>query len=395
MKVLYISSLVSDGLFEEFIAKSQTKGYVGQKYHGMFVRGLVGNLEKKDVLVLSHPPISKSFCRFKDEEDGVRYRYVPLFNIPIVKQIISFVYCFFYALYWGFRNIGKEKVIICSIMRIYQYIPIRLASLFYSCKTVTVACDVPWMTTVQVLGASSKLSTKVRLSIWLSKKLCSSFDLYVLLTESMSSVLNPRNKPYIVVEGFCDINMNKSVNSLSGKDKKDVVIYAGGLNKEYGIMQLVEAVKSIKNENIELWLYGTGNLSKRLLAESDKRIKYWGARSNLEVVEAEIKAMLLINPRPTSGEYTKYSFPSKTMEYMVSGTYTLTTKLSGIPDEYFDYCGCIDSSTSEDIARAIDNALNLGREELHARGLKAKRFVLSEKNNMIQIQKVVSFIKQH
>lgn len=280
-------------------------------------------------------------------------------------------------------------------MRIYQYIPIRLASLFYSCKTVTVACDVPWMTTVQVLGASSKLSPKVRLSIWLSKKLCSSFDLYVLLTESMSSVLNPRNKPYIVVEGFCDINMNKSVNSLSGKDKKDVVIYAGGLNKEYGIMQLVEAVKSIKNENIELWLYGTGNLSKQLLAESDKRIKYWGARSNLEVVEAEIKAMLLINPRPTSGEYTKYSFPSKTMEYMVSGTYTLTTKLSGIPDEYFDYCGCIDSSTSEDIARAIDNALNLGREELHARGLKAKRFVLSEKNNMIQIQKVVSFIKQH
>ena len=42
--------------------------------------------------------------------------------------------------------------------------------------------------------------------------------------------------------------MNKSVNSLSGKDKKDVVLYAGGLNKEYGIMQLVEAVKSIKNE---------------------------------------------------------------------------------------------------------------------------------------------------
>ena len=57
MKVLYISSLVSDGLFEEFIAKSQTKGYVGQKYNGMFVSGLVGNLEKKDVLVLSHLPI--------------------------------------------------------------------------------------------------------------------------------------------------------------------------------------------------------------------------------------------------------------------------------------------------------------------------------------------------
>ena len=48
-------------------------------------------------------------------------------------------------------------------------------------------------------------------------------------------------------------------------------------------------------------------------------------------------ATLLINPRFSNEEYTKYSFPSKNMEYMASGTPILTTKLPGMPKEYYEY----------------------------------------------------------
>ena len=54
-------------------------------------------------------------------------------------------------------------------------------------------------------------------------------------------------------------------------------------------------------------------------------------------VAEELKATLLVNPRPTTEEFTIYSFPSKNMEYMASGTPLLTTKLPGMPEEYHQY----------------------------------------------------------
>lgn len=395
MKILYISSLISDNLFESFVAKSETKGYVGQKYHGLFVRGLTENLGAGSVTALSQPPISKTFIKIKDYEDGVKYRYIPIINIIFVKQVVFFIYSLFYTLYWSIKNHKEEKVIICSIMRIYQYLPAKIASFFFPCIKVTIACDVPWMTTIQVAGAKKKLSHKENLSIWLSKKLCSSFDLYILLTQKMTDVLNPKKRPYIVVEGFSDIKMKDIPNEYGNKNAKDVILYAGGLNAVYGVLDLVKAVKNINNSNIELWLYGNGDVAEQLKNEVDSRIKYFGARSNKEVVKAELEATLLINPRPTTGEYTHYSFPSKTMEYMASGTYTLTTRLAGIPDEYYDYCFPIEDFSTEGIRLSIERALLLGRQELYRRGLEGKEFVLDKKNNIVQASKVIEFINNY
>lgn len=391
MKLLYISSLVSDKLFEDFFNKGLTNSFTGQKYHGLFVKGLASS-KKCQVTALSQAPIKKSFFRLNDCEDGILFHYVPLIAIPILKQLTYFLYTFIYTLLWCIRNYKEEKVIMCSIMRIYQYPPIWLASCLFNCKNITVACDVPWMTTVQV--SKTKLSFKQNFSIWLGKKMCGLFDGYVFLTETMNEVLNPKKRPYIVVEGFCDINMANIPNSFEDKYEKQVIIYAGGLNEKYGIINLIDAVKTLKDESVELWLYGTGDLNEVLQKETHHCIKYMGPRSNHEVVEAEVKATILINPRPTTDEYTRYSFPSKTLEYMVSGTYTLTTHLSGIPSEYFDYCGIIDDFSTEGIAEALRKTLSKPKRELHEIGIAAKHFVLENKNNTKQTNRVINFIHE-
>lgn len=390
LKVLYISSLVSDALFNELYNKKLTTEFVGQKYHGLFAKGLAANLNDGDVTALSQPPISKFSMNLKDKEEGVVFRYVPIIPIPIIKQLIYYIFTLFYTLYWCLKNIRHEKVIISSIMRIYQYPSIWLGSLLFDCKRLTVACDVPWMTTIQV--ATSKLSYKQRFTIWLSKHMKSIFDGYVFMTETMTNVLNTEKKPYIIVEGFCDQNMSDVSNLLENKNKKKVIIYAGGLNSKYGISNLITAIKIIKRDDIELWLYGNGDMTEELKSETDPRIRYFGPRSNKEVVEAEVKASILINPRPTSDEYTHYSFPSKTLEYMASGTYTMTTRLAGIPAEYFNYCGVISDYSSEGIAKALSEVLKLSKSELHEKGLMAKDFVLNNKNNHIQTKRVIDFI---
>ena len=71
-------------------------------------------------------------------------------------------------------------------------------------------------------------------------------------------------------------------------------------------------------------------ISKKQLydyTQQDKRIHFGGVIPLSEVIEKEIQATILINPRPVDQEFTKYSFPSKIMEYMSSGTPVLTTKL--------------------------------------------------------------------
>lgn len=73
------------------------------------------------------------------------------------------------------------------------------------------------------------------------------------------------------------------------------------------------------------------------ICKRHSNIKYFGVIPNDYVVNKELKATILINPRPTNEEYTKYSFSSKNMEYMVFGTPVLTTKLSGMPEEYYPY----------------------------------------------------------
>lgn len=390
MEILYLSSLTSDHLFSEFFEKGWTTGYVGQKYHGMFVKGLEANLDNGEITVLSTPPVRHFFIRYGETQGKVRFRYVPLFPVPVLKQVLTFLYSFFYALWWCLKNVAKKKIVVCSLMRIYQFLPVLWISSLFRCKTVTVVCDIPWMTINQV--SEGHVTNKQKAIIKLGRKVSSKFDGYVFLTESMNGVINTNNKPYIVIEGFCDIEMKNVSNSFSEKENKNVVIYAGGVNRKYGIKNLIDAVVGL--DDVELWIYGVGDLSSELEKEHPDNVVLKGPRSNSEVVLAETKAMMLVNPRPTDEEYTNYSFPSKTLEYMSSGTFTLSTRLGGIPEEYFNHLGIIEDYSSSGIRDTIITALAKGREELHKLGMKAKSFVLDNKNNFKQGEKIIYFFKE-
>ena len=104
----------------------------------------------------------------------------------------------------------------------------------------------------------------------------------------------------------------------------------------------------------------------------------------------QLKATLLVNPRSTNEEYTKYSFPSKNMEYMVSDSPTLTCNLPGVPEEYQQYVYLIKDETVEGLTNTLRAVLSKTREELHQRGMEVevRCYVLDNKNNVVQAGKV-------
>ena len=224
-----------------------------------------------------------------------------------------------------------------------------------------------------------------------AEKLQDKFDGYIYFTEHMKDVINP-SAPYIVCEGIAE----DFVTSPEIKSDNRSVMYAGALNKKMGVDILLDAFSVIPDQNIELWLFGSGDYVTEIkkAAEVDSRIKYFGQNPRSETLRFEQQAHLLVNLRNTCEEYTKYSFPSKTLEYMVSGTPLLTTKLPGIPEEYFGYCFTADIFSANEIAEKIVKILSKPENELKSFGIKAREFALTNKNANVQSGKILQFIKK-
>jgi glycosyltransferase involved in cell wall biosynthesis len=167
-------------------------------------------------------------------------------------------------------------------------------------------------------------------------------------------------------------------------------MYSGNLNISHGILDLLDSFAMIKDENFRLWFSGYGNGLKEIMkaAEIDRRIEYWPKLKQIEVFKMQQKATILINPLKSSHVKTKFFFPSKTIEYMASGTPTLMYNLPCIPREYHEYLYFIEDLTIEGIRNKIIEVCNKSPLELNDFGMKAKEFILKNKNSKIQCKKI-------
>lgn len=397
MELLYISALSSERLINEIYNRTnENPGFAVQKFSRLLVKGIIINGSK--CISLSVLPIGRSYTQklwvsLKNEsENSVNYRYIPFINLSFLKHICVFLYTFFYVLFWGIKD-RNQKAIVCDVLCVSSSIAALLASKICGLKSVAVVTDIyNQMVGQQTSGVRSIIS---RLAGCLNSWYVSYFSKYVLLTEAMNEVVNPKGRPYIVMEALCDSNLADIEIIKYKKAYPKVILYAGGLEERYGLKMLVEAFKQVKLDNVELHIYGSGSYVNDLLIETanDSRIKYWGVRSNEEIVEAEYRATLLVNPRFSTEEFTKYSFPSKNMEYMVSGTPVLTTKLPGMPKEYYSYVLLIDDETIEGYVNAIEGSLGFSSDVLNDLGDKGRKFVLEKKNNVYQARRIVKLIK--
>jgi len=212
-------------------------------------------------------------------------------------------------------------------------------------------------------------------------------DSFVLLTDQMAEGLAIENKPWVRVEGVFD---QASTHEFEKKEKLKTILYTGTLARAYGIMNLLDAFSAISNSDYRLWICGEGDCREEIekKALSDSRIKYWGQLPYSEILTLQKKATVLVNPRTSEGEYTKYSFPSKTMEYMASGTPCIMHNLSGIPKEYLKLCFIVEHENSEGLKNMIIHVCEKEQTELNEFGNKAKQFILTKKNPICQVKKI-------
>lgn len=388
MQIVYVYGGCSPTKYNEYVEKRGLRiQQPAQKYSQLLLDGFVANGVNVDVI--SSRPINRSvdnrifFKSEKDAENGINYNYVSFFNRSFLRKISVFVNVFFKTLFF---KMDKKTTVMCDALNIAASFGALFAAKLRRKKTVGIVTDVPCHR-----PDNTEVPFNEKLNLWLIKR----FDSYLLLTEQMNEIVNPKKRPYVVLEGHCDIGMQEIENRIEDKDSKKICLYAGTLRRIYGIENLVRGFVKAAVPNTELHIYGAGDFKEELqkLATEYKTVKYMGIAPNSEIVEAELKATLLVNPRPTNEEYTKYSFPSKNMEYMASGTPVLTTKLPGMPQEYNKYVYLLEDESADGVCAALKEILTKPAEELHQKGLDAKNFVMEEKNNCVQAKKVLEMIE--
>lgn len=177
-------------------------------------------------------------------------------------------------------------------------------------------------------------------------------DSFVFLTEAMKDLFDA--KPYTVIEGFLpDCEFDYSL-----KRNPKTVLYTGSLNRAYGFGTLLEAFSKITDPDARLWICGAGDMEGAVkeAARQDPRIEFKGFLPKREIATLQTQCDVLINPRTDEGEYTKYSFPSKTMEYLLSGSKVVMYRLPGIGEEYYRFIRTIDAPGAEAMAKALHEA---------------------------------------
>lgn len=393
-KIIYSVSVCSENKYKELFLNSENKpGQQVQKYHRLLLDGLASDKDT-NIEVISKLPITKdNFKKTYLKGDVERFRsikfcYIPIFNIPVLRNFIAFIYILMNVIRLSSK---KDTVIVGDVLNITTSIANLIAGKVKGIRTVGIVTDIPTL-----LEASNRGNTSIftRLLSSFNDYIIQSFDSYIFLTEPMNNLINKKNKPYVVLEGHVDIDMKHTNNLPSNKYDKIVCMYTGSLKKIYGIKMLTEAFIKANIFNSELHIYGDGDFKEELIeiCKKNNNVKYLGVKLNEHIVKEQLKATLLINPRPTNEEYTKYSFPSKNMEYMVSGTPTLTTKLPGMPEQYNEYVYLIEEESTEGLINALKKVLSHSREELHLKGERARQFVLKEKNNHVQASKIINMI---
>ena len=363
-------------------------GYAVQKFSRLLTEGLAENgCEVTALSTFYLPKTGHSYSRKTEQNEGVTYKYVTSPNYLPLRYVWLIIACFFRVLQFGLFH-RKEKVVVCDVLSVSDCLGALAAAWLIGLRRVGVVTDMPGL----LVGNRQRQEEKLTFAERVNRLYLTGFTHYVFLTEQANDVINTKKRPYIVMEGLVDSRIR--VQNAQVPDGKRVILYAGGLMERYGLKMLVEGFMKANVEDTELWLYGSGLFAKELpmYERQDARIHYYGIRPNQEIVEAEQKASLLVNPRPTHEEFTKYSFPSKNLEYMVSGTAVLTTRLPGMPKEYYPYVYPFNEESADGYADTLRKVLTLPMEELDRKGREARQWVLENKNYVIQAGRVMELI---
>ena len=390
--MIFLGCLFDRSREEEYFKKSKCGiSNAVNGYQWNLIDGFNANL-KEPVTIINALPVGVWKVQYNDlfletrawSYDGADAYEIGCLNLPFIKQHQRYKKCLKIL-----KSIDDNDIVIYS-----TYLPFLKAvnKLDKTRRVTLVVTDLPEFYDLGKVGFLRKLLRKIN-----NKKIyrcMKRVDKFVILTEQMKDVLYVGERPYVVVEGICNADMFSNISCEKSSEEEKIILYTGTLHEKFGIGVLLQAFSMIKAPNYRLWICGGGDMQERVAeaAKSDRRITFFGYVPKKTINELQQKATILVNPRQNNDEFTKYSFPSKTMEYMLSGKPVVMYKLDGIPDEYDRYLTYVTEDDAASFADAMMKTCELSSKERDEIGNMAKDYVAEKKNSVAQTEKILNLM---
>lgn len=403
MNIAYCSLLLPEEKRLAERSKERLSGISGHKVTSATIKGLDANLDFPMTIfniinTLNYPKFpqiifkDEKWNHIKDSEDW----HIGYINFIGIKYITQAYNLYLKLSRWVNSKCG-ERCIICVH---YIYYPAMVAACLvkYFHKDQVILClntgDIPGR-----YGLKSK--SKAILKDFLITHIVDNgimsmakyFDCFVFVTKEMAKAFGVESKPFVVLE--CTYTQPQWVN-ISQKYQKNEdeiknIFYAGALREEYGITHLLRAFSLIHDPNYRLTIAGGGPSEEQILEYSkhDSRIQFLGFITPQDVFIQQQKATVLVNPRTSELEYVKYSFPSKSVDSLASGTPYIAHRLPCDPPEYEDFIQYTKNDSDEALAEKMIEICELSEERRKNIGMKARAFIINEKNPNIMTKRVV------
>jgi glycosyltransferase involved in cell wall biosynthesis len=362
-----------------------------------FIQGL-RNFIKLDTINLINFPFNLRFLFVKsvfwEEDQGSKNYTLPSLNIPFLNRIFST-----FILIFKIKDLLVKNKYENFTFFVYNLQSITLLSLFINkiffnnrIKIIILVPDLPMF----MGGKNSLLRAFLKTFDWiLIRNLLKCANGLLIYSKHMVEYLHFFKKPIIVIEGSINLDFYNNLpydDSLEHKDP--FIFYSGKLDKNFSIDVFLKSIPLITSNNIKFYISGYGSMEKVILElmKTDNRLFYLGYLDYIDVIKLQQKALINLNLRNPDLPFSKYSFPSKLMELMITGKPVLTPLLEGIPEDYYPYLFVIEKFNPMSLANCINQIINK-KDDYLSKPLLAKKFIISKKNNRYQSLKLLSFAK--
>ena len=403
MKLLFINSAYPVDCYDQI--QKDAQGLL-QVPSDVFQWAVIDGLERKGVdYTLACTPALPAWPRYRRlftpsgemmVEGKARGHYLRYCTAPILNQMTWKYALRSYVRKWCINNANEDKlVVICYTQQADRLgAGVELKKRFPNLVVAPIVTDLIDNAMDFAANRTFAKRIQVRLEKRAERKLFPKVDKFVLLTRQMTECIPEAADKYMVMEGIASWDSIAPRAPLAKSEDIRSLLYTGTFQEFGGLRMLVDAFLKTKDPRFRLVLCGQGVLREYVekAASADSRIIYKGLVSHEDVVRLQRESTMLINPRRPNGGITKYSFPSKTMEYMSSLTPMIGYHLEGIPKEYYPFMYTPKDLTEESLTECINDTLSLPLDVLQQKANNAFRFVAHNKNSIEQVRRMIEFL---
>lgn len=365
-------------------------GHIKKDFSNVYEKNLIEALcaDGNNVNIIS---ANKARC---DNVVNEKVRTLICMRKPIIDGFLRFFHALIIGIVWYIRNKRRKK----CILMVSASLEITLASIILGkmlrVKTIHIIFDTAFAGVKTRRMIDKYILTCFRIDESLYKYASG----FIALNKNVFNYLSLSNKPCLLSRIGHNLKEKKNIKDYKRLNNNDIktIVYTGSLIDYDGTAELLEAMTLLSPNKYQLYLYGYGPMKKLAEEYSQKydNIIFKGFVDNSKMMSIMSKADLLINPRKKNKYTDIFGFPSKIIEYLLSGTPVLTTRFAAMPKEYESFVYIIEDESPYGIAKSIENVFQCKKEEISDKVAKAYNYIYEHNKYSQIVTEIIDFIEE-